>query len=327
MVVLPLFFIALLGFGKEVVTGGYIEKLQITEKLAIQEKEKAQRSEQEANEQRAKAEKNESLAQQKLKEFADEETDRERIKKYAREKIDKDMVLIKAGSFMMGASQSEKTFNSKRTPHKVIISKPFMMGKFEVTKEQWYAVMYKNKSTLKNDNNLPISVVDWDDCQLFIEKLNNSTKEHYRLPTEAEWEYACRAGTTTKFSFGDRLDEKKAYYVASENDIKKNHIPKPVGSYPPNPWGLHDMHGNVWEWCQDWYQEEYPKGPVVDPKGPENGNGRVLRGGCFKDKEEALSSSFRYKFTKTTVHNYGTTGFRLVKEIPEGKDQKSISQK
>ena len=87
------------------------------------------------------------------------------------------------------------------------------------------------------------------------------------------------------------------------------------------------MHGNVWEWCQDWYQEEYPKGPVVDPKGPENSDGHVLRGGCFKDKEETLSSSFRYTFTKTTVHNYGTTGFRLVKEIPEGKDQKSISQK
>ena len=132
------------------------------------------------------------------------------------------------------------------------------------------------------------------------------------MPTEAEWEYACRAGTKTYYSFGDKIDGTKANY---ENSSRK--IPNFVGTYKPNPWGLYDMHGNVWEWCEDWYNQEYSLGPITDPKGPSSGKAHVLRGGSFNENENALRSAFRYMFQKPTFHNFGTTGFRLVKEIPE----------
>ena len=274
----------------------------------------AEEAKKKAEEEKDRANSKEQLASEKLRDLEDEAERRKKIAEFAKEKIDPDLVMIPAGSFQMGTPKTDKNFKPNEMLHKVIISKPFKMGKFEVTKEQWNAVMNGGRSSFKEFNKLPISGINWEDCQSFIEILNKSTKQRYRLPTEAEWEYACRAGTKTYYSFGDKIDGTKANY---ENSSRK--IPDPVGTYKPNPWGLYDMHGNVWEWCEDWYNQEYSLGPITDPKGPSSGKAHVLRGGSFNDKENALRSAFRYMFQKPTLHNFGTTGFRLVKEISESK--------
>ena len=269
-------------------------------------------SKKEIEKERDRANSKEQLASEKLRDLEDEAERRKKTAEFAKEKIDTDLVLIPAGSFQMGTPKTDKNFKPNEMLHEVIISKPFKMGKFEVTNEQWNAVMNRGKFSLKEFNKMPISGIDWEDCQSFIEILNKSTKQRYRLPTEAEWEYACRAGTKTYYSFGDKIDGTKANY---ENSSRK--IPNFVGTYKPNPWGLYDMHGNVWEWCEDWYNQEYSLGPITDPKGPSSGKAHVLRGGSFNENENALRSAFRYMFQKPTFHNFGTTGFRLVKEIPE----------
>jgi len=186
-----------------------------------------------------------------------------------------EMVLVPAGKFVMGSPKKEDCRNDNETQHEVTITKPFYMGKYEVTQEQWEAVMGKNPSDTKGAK-LPVTDVSWEDCQEFIKKLNGITKGKYRLPTEAEWEYACRAGTKAAYSFGDEITPKDANY-----DDSKLGKPVEVGSYKPNAFGLYDMHGNVWEWCEDW-KADYPKGAVTDPKGLATGEYRVLRGGSFK---------------------------------------------
>jgi len=185
--------------------------------------------------------------------------------------------------------------------HEVTLIKPFYIGIYEVTQEQWEAVMGNNPSEIKGVK-LPVTNVSWEDCQEFIEKLNASTKGGYRLPYEAEWEFACRAGTTTAYSYGDSLTK-------SDANIEGGSI-KEVGSYKPNAFGLFDMHGNVWEWCEDGH-EEYPEGPVTDPKGPATGQARVLRGGsAFLNGSKARSSNRDY-FTPTVRHL--AAGFRLAR--------------
>jgi len=149
---------------------------------------------------------------------------------------------------------------------------------------------------------LTVTNVSWNDCQEFIKKLNAKTKGGYRLPTEAEWEYACRAGTTTAYSFGDRLTE-------SDANINGEDI-KAVGSYKANAFGLYDTHGNVWEWCEDWH-DDYPAGAVTDPKGPATGEDRVLRGGSFTGLESEARSSFRIFYTPTLRRL--NTGFCLAR--------------
>jgi formylglycine-generating enzyme required for sulfatase activity len=297
---LMLLLVAMVAIGFVFVLEGQNQKLMASKKEIEKERDRANSKEQ--------------LASEKLKDLEDEAERRKKIAEFAKEKIDPDLVMIPAGSFQMGTPKTDINFKLNEMLHEVIISKPFKMGKFEVTKEQWNAVMNGGKLSLKEFNKMPISGIDWEDCQSFIEILNKSTKQHYRLPTEAEWEYACRAGTKTYYSFGDKIDGTKANY---ENSSRK--IPNFVGTYKPNPWGLYDMHGNVWEWCEDWYNQEYSLGPITDPKGPSSGKAHVLRGGSFNDKENALRSAFRYMFQKPTLHNFGTTGFRLVKEISESK--------
>ena len=166
--------------------------------------------------------------------------------------------------------------------------------------------MGKNPSKEKGVR-LPVMDVTWEDCQEFIKKLNKKTDGGYRLPTEAEWEYACRAGTTTAYSFGDEITPQDANYRAS--DIGK---PIEVCSYKPNAFGLYDMHGNVWEWCEDWYGD-YPAGAVTDPKGPATGEYRVLRGGSFNSGVRKARSSRRVGYSPTNHLNY--LGFRLARTI------------
>ena len=218
-----------------------------------------------------------------------------------------EMVLVPAGKFMMGSPASEKGRYDDETQHEVTLTKSYYMGKYAVTQEQWKSVMGKNPSYSKNAKN-PVTGVSWKDCQEFIKKLNGITKGKYRLPTESEWEYACRAGTTTAYSFGAKITPKDANYADSRIGN-----PLVVGSYKPNGFGLYDMHGNVNEWCEDW-KADYPKGAVIDPKGPAKGEYRVLRGGSFVSVARSVSharSSYR-GIGAPADREYGP-GFRLAR--------------
>jgi len=185
-----------------------------------------------------------------------------------------EMVLIPGGKFMMGSPVSEPGRIPDKTQYEVTLTKSFYIGKYEVMQEQWEAVMGNNPSEFKGPK-LPVTNVSWNDCQEFIEKLNAKTNGGYRLPTDTEWEYACRAGTATRYPFGEEVTPSDANFVGSK--IGK---PVEVGMYKPNAFGIYDMYGNVWEWCEDWYGI-YPISAVVDPKGPATGTVRVMRGGSF----------------------------------------------
>ena len=213
-----------------------------------------------------------------------------------------DLVLIPAGKFVMGSPASEKGRYNDEKQHEVTITKPFYMGKYEVTQEQWESVMGNNPSSRTKEAKLPVTDVSWEDCQEFIKKLNASTKGGYRIPYEAEWEFACRAGTTTAYSFGDSLTK-------SDANISGNST-RAVGSYKPNAFGLYDLHGNVWEWCEDW-KADYQAGAVTDPKGPGTGKHRVLRGESFGIFESDARSSNRCSFTPAYRDVFG--GFRLAR--------------
>jgi len=219
-----------------------------------------------------------------------------------------EMILIPAGNFKMGSPLSEKGRNYKEKQHEVMITKPNYLGKYPVTQAQWQAIMVKNPSGLKGEK-LSVTGVSWTDCQEFIKKLNSKTDGGYRLPSEAEWEYACRAGTKTAYSFGHEITTLDANY----NDSMMGK-PLAVGSYKPNAFGLYDMHGNVWEWCEDG-EGNYPSGAVTDPKGPLTESGysyrRVLRGGSFNDFESDVRSSARINVTD--YNQYNCNGFRLAR--------------
>jgi len=217
-----------------------------------------------------------------------------------------EMVLIPAGKFKMGSPASEKERSDNETQHEVTLTTPFYMGKYEVTQEQYEAVMGNNPSAFDKGAKLPVTDVSWEDCQEFIKKLNAKTNGGYRLPSEAEWEYACRAGTTTAYSFGDNITAKDANYNIGVKIVK----PVVVGNYKPNAFGLYDMHGNVWEWCEDW-KADYPAGAVTDPKGPATGRYRVLRGGSFNSVGSRARSSYRNSFSPTD--RLVVNGFRLAR--------------
>ncbi|MDR1487384.1 MAG: formylglycine-generating enzyme family protein [Deltaproteobacteria bacterium] len=222
--------------------------------------------------------------------------------------IGMEFVLIEAGSFQMGSDPNkDRNASYDETQHKVTIRKPFYIGKFEVTQAQWEAVMGDNPSKFKGQNN-PVERVSWGKVQDFIAKLNEmeSTKG-YRLPTEAEWEYAARAGTATIFSFGDDPAKLGDYAWHSGNSGSATH---PVGEKKPNPWGLYDVHGNVYEWVSDWH-EKYSSSSATDPKGPSKGFERVTRGGAWNGWPEHLRSARRDSYgSPETFFNYDQ-GFRL----------------
>lgn len=196
-------------------------------------------------------------------------------------------VAIRPGSFTMGSEKSAEW----KPAHEVTISKPFYMGKYEVTQEQWEKVMGGNPSNFKGAKN-PVEQVNWDDCQSFIIKLKEKLPARtFRLPTEGEWEYACRAGSTNDYCYGDgtgRLGE-YAWYISNADSMSH-----PVGEKKPNAWGLYDMHGNVWEWCQDVYHPSY-EGAPADGSAWTQGNqtNRVARGGSWYSDASVLRSANR----------------------------------
>jgi len=190
-----------------------------------------------------------------------------------------DFVLIRPGEFLMGSPDSEANRSDDEGPqHNVRITKPFYMGKYEVTQAQFLAVTGRDPAYFKGADN-PVESVSWSNAEDFCRKLGQEAGREARLPTEAEWEYACRAGTTTAFSFGDGTSGLGDHAWYSGNSGGKSH---PVGQKEPNAWGLYDMHGNVWEWCQDRYDNHYYQAtPASDPTGPPGGYSRVLRGGSW----------------------------------------------
>jgi formylglycine-generating enzyme required for sulfatase activity len=231
-----------------------------------------------------------------------------------------EFVYIEPGSFMMGSPLDEpKRFNNEKQ-HQVTLTKGYYIQTTEVTQGQWKAVMGDNPSKFSSyGNNCPVERVSWNDVQEFITKLNSQEDSGYRLPTEAEWEYACRAGTKTPFSFGRCLSTDQANYdgkypmpECSKGRYREKTIP--AASLEPNAWGLYDMHGNVCEWCQDW-KGTYPSGSVTDPVGPTSGSARVLRGGSWISDAWYCRSAFRLRIRPGYRSRY--YGFRLI--LPSGQ--------
>jgi formylglycine-generating enzyme required for sulfatase activity len=222
--------------------------------------------------------------------------------------IGMEFVLIAAGTFRMGSHDGGFYENPV---HHVTISQPFYLGKYAVTQGQWDAVMGTNRGHFTGDPNRPVVEVSWEKTQEFIQRLIAKVGSGiYRLPTEAEWEYACRAGSTTVYSFGDDPHQLDEYGWYSNNSGNQTH---PVGQRKPNAWGLYDMHGNVWEWVQDWHGMYSPE-PVTDPRGSSSDSYRALRGGSWFNDAGVCRSATRYR-DRLWSHN-DNYGFRLLRTAP-----------
>lgn len=250
---------------------------------------------------------------------------------------------IPAGKFMMGSPASEPQREAQELQHEVVITRPFFMGVYEVTQREFDQVMGKDRrrsaffdSEHGGGPDHPVEFIDWEKAHEFCERLSALPAERkagrkYRLPTEAEWEYACRAGTTTAFHFGDSLSSKQANFNGSQPYFgaeKGPYLKKTakVGSYPPNAFGLHDMHGNVAEICADWYARDYyARSPIEDPPGPPEGASSddfgntyyVVRGGCWLDDARGCRSAYRYR--AMTENRYPQNGLRVVCEVAKPK--------
>ena len=246
-----------------------------------------------------------------------------------------DFVWIEEGSFLMGSPIDEEGRSSDETQHNVTLSKGFYLGKYEVTQEQWESVMntkpwldkYRGQldgiifgeMSVISSSNYPVVYVSWQDAQRFVNRLNQQTgTELYRLPTEAEWEYAARAGTNTRWFFGENKSLLRDYAWYEENtwNIGSKHA-QPIGLKKPNQWGLHDMYGNVWEWCQDKYGY-YGQGEKTDPQGPSTGLYHVMRGGSFSYGAQSISSAHRGSEQQLLSYGFrssyhGGLGFRLLR--------------
>jgi formylglycine-generating enzyme required for sulfatase activity len=249
-----------------------------------------------------------------------------------------EMVLINPGKFIMGSPKEERgRSDCEWSPHEVTITKPFYMGKYEVTQAQWEAVMGSDShhSKFRDRPNNPVEKVSWYACQKFIKRLNALGKGTFRLPTEAEWEFTCRAGTNTRFSFGDASEcgdigneyceiADKHMWWSGNNDPEET---KEVGLKLPNPWGLYDMHGNVSEWCSDLWEVPHQRESQTDPTGPSpswfskiwplsnhvNRGGSIYCGKNFRGACECRSASRHYE---QAIDYHWSLGFRLVMEYP-----------
>lgn len=210
------------------------------------------------------------------------------------------MVLIKAGSFV-------------RIRQPVTLTHDYWLGKYEVTQAEYATLMGKNPSHFQGDSNRPVEKLTWFDAEAYCAAVSARERQdgrlpagyEYRLPTEAEWEYACRAGTTNLFGFGDDAQAADAFAWTLENSESTTH---PIGLKRPNPWGLCDMHGNVWEWCRDWFAP-YSTNPVVDPVGPAAGKFKVFRGGGWNQEIQYARSANRFMMSPSNGIYF--VGFRL----------------
>jgi formylglycine-generating enzyme required for sulfatase activity len=243
---------------------------------------------------------------------------------------------IPPGTFLMGSPPNDVGQDPDETQHTVTLSRGFYIGKFLVTQSDFLTVLGRNPSYFSSSNYLywddlsrPVEQVSWNDAQTYCMQLNQIEQQAgrlpagwaYRLPTESEWEYACRAGTITAFYFGNAIYDGMANFNSHyEYDASIGDIPDPnppgyvgmtlaVGSYQANPWGLFDTHGNIWEWCQDWYGA-YPAGPVTDPQGAVSGSARVFRGGAWSYVGRYCRSAARNSDAPATLRN--SIGFRVV---------------
>lgn len=240
------------------------------------------------------------------------------------------LVLIPAGEFMMGSPDSEENHNSDESPqHRVRITRPFYLGQYEVTQGEYQQVMgtnpsdfsatgtHKEKVSGQDTSRFPVEKVSWNDAVEFCRRLSQKEGRTYRLPTEAEWEYACRAGTTTPFNFGSLLNGAEANCNGNNpygTSYKGPYLQRTttVGSYRPNAFGLYDMHGNVWEWCADRYDGSYYAGsPQDDPTGPSWGLDRVRRGGSWNRIAGNCRSAYRVNFSPELRYYY--QGFRVAR--------------
>lgn len=231
-----------------------------------------------------------------------EERERQRVLR----ELESNMVYVEGGTFMMGATKEQETdvIFGDEEPHQVTLSS-FHICKYEVTQELWQVIMGSNPSMLKGSK-LPVERVSWEDCQRFITKLNQLTGKKYRLPTEAEWEYAARGGKRSNFyryAGGNNIDD-VAWYKDNSNDHTHE-----VGTKRANELGLYDMSGNVWEWVQDW-KANYSTSSQTNPLGPSSGSGRVRRGGCFCFSKDLCRIARRDSFGP--MHVDAAIGLRLV---------------
>jgi formylglycine-generating enzyme required for sulfatase activity/predicted Ser/Thr protein kinase len=226
-----------------------------------------------------------------------------------------DLVWVQSGEFAMGSPANEECRQANETRHKVTITKGYWMGKCEVTQAQWERVVGTNANAARQPKrDLPVVQVSWEDCQEFLKKLNTLADNQnskpgrgaFRLPTEAEWEYACRAGSQAAFTLenAEATLDRVGWYGGNAGGAAHA-----VGQKQANAWGLYDMQGNVWEWCQDWY-EDYPGGDAKNPAGPAAGAERILRGGSWRNNSERCRSAYRYAYDPTDRNNH--VGFRVV---------------
>ncbi len=230
-----------------------------------------------------------------------------------------DFILIPAGEFHMGSKKEHKRDWDEGPVHHVKITKPFYLGKYEVTQLQYETMVGKNPKSEFHGDQLPIENVEWPQAVMFCNAAGGITGTKLRLPTEAEWEYACRAGTDTEFYTGNKIEPGDANFdsVEAYNKSKKQRPldrTAKVGSYPPNPFGLYDMHGNVWEWCADKYDSKYYKvSPAEDPHRKQDEGSRVVRGGSWNNLPQKIRSANRSKRRESSDRK--SLGFRVVMEI------------
>lgn len=246
--------------------------------------------------------------------------------KELRNSLDMKFVLLPKGTFTMGSPLTFDLRGVDEAEHEVTISQDFYLGVTEVTQAQFAKVMGTNPSSFQggppnSKSDYPVEMVSWSDAAEFCKRLSELPEEKaagrvYRLPTEAEWEYACRAGAKTTYSFGDdpKLLADHAWFGENSNER-----PHPVGKKQPNAWGLYDMQGNVWEWCADWYGD-YPKDAVTDPTGPNEGTLRILRGGGWKDTAAIARTARRGRITPD--HTNVFLGLRVALSPPPNESSR-----
>jgi sulfatase modifying factor 1 len=227
------------------------------------------------------------------------------------------LVALRPGSFMMGSNEAESGRNDDEYLHRVTMTQLFYMGQHEVTQAEWARVMRSNPSQFPGCERCPVEQVDFIQVNEFLSRINaGNTAMRFRLPTEAEWEYACRAGSDTPFSTGAELTTAQAniddrYPGADTEGGAAYEKTLPVGSFPPNKWGLYDTHGNVWEWTNDWYGPYMPR-QENDPRGPDSGTKKVVRGGSWHSVTDSARCAMRN--ARSPQEKTSSLGFRVVAE-------------